>query len=230
MSLRSERALLTRQYGKIAERIEVKIDNLPYEIELRMRKKDGGYRFTAVHLQAENNLGRFDAIVETCEKPEEAVQKVREQMLASIRTEWTQVIKVEVCTSEKEECEDDPRPWRRRELDIEIERYEIGTRPDGSQCHRELCPTWKESEEGSLDWTQRGHLRTGPPDSRYWKGGDCTVIPYTEETWNALIAILSAMDDLCRRVRTALTEGEEQAILDRIHNVPLLLGSSKEDG
>ena len=193
--------------GKIVDKWDLRIHDAPYQVKLRMRDL-GSFGDPTTQFFVKLDDG------EELIAPDNDVDKLREAVIEKLReqdrTVWKEVLHIEVIGGApyKGKLDDDDDDEEYEEptdyshsftegLDVQWQKYEVGTKPDGTKCYREL---------GRFPDIRDGELEVGLESVEDFFHGERlrrmrAVVPATPENEAALREIQASLVLLAERVK-----------------------------
>mgnify|MGYP000110483116 CR=1 FL=1 len=226
----SDTALRTRKYGKILEVIDLLVDDRRYRAEIRLSSLSGKYLFTGYcPVLPENRMatdGGHHYTSEQCVRiSDKDADVVRAGLLVRLRglvlVVWSPYI--HVCVGGSEDYQG---------LSISKVYVLVGTRPDGSKCHRDrafICDGHFVHGDAAKkgEWMADGHIDDGLPDIGPVEGPRSTIenyslIPYDQAVDARLDVIIERLLILRKQVTELITGSDVDKIVSNIMSTNLL--------
>ena len=199
---------LTKRYGKVIDVSDIWLDQRKYPVEIRLRKNsENEFDYTMVYVaeppttEDSYDMGILDVVSDTDvnelgKKMEEALQKRYDIM-------WRDMILLTV---------DKPRLSAKQEegasVSIGIQRYQEGLRQfDGTKCYRLMHYRPAIYNEEAVWVVDEDICNEESParESGWHRHEHHGTIEYTDENWQKLLSIVSAMEVLRLRAIELLT-------------------------
>jgi len=230
----SDTALRTRKYGKMMEVIDLLVDDRRYRAELRLSSLSGKYLFTGYCPVLPENRSYTDGgdhhISEQfiCISDKDA-DVVKSGLLVRLRglvlVVWSPYI--HVCVGGGEDYQG---------LSLYKVYVLVGTRPDGSKCHRDRAFICGGLSVYEGEWMADGHIDDGLPDIGPVDGNHRSLttenyglIPYDPDVDARLNVIIERLKSLRKQVTELITGSDVDKIVSNIVSTNLLGRTAAEE-
>jgi hypothetical protein len=204
---------LTRRFGKVVDTSEIWIDDRTYPTELRLMKEKssfGGnehFSYSLIHIIEEGTDDKRYGVIDDVQGGDvnELKDELEKKILKRYDVTWTDMICV--CVKAPTMSRSDINEGA--SLAITLLRYQSGERRfDGSKCYRKM--TYRERfHDEEAGWRADGRIeeKESPAEkpNHFDRDRRFGIMPYTDEAWDKLNAIVNAIEMLRDQATEILT-------------------------